>query len=96
MITKEQFIKLITNHLKWSDDIDRVSEAFKADLLECDWADYANVLFDTFLDYTFDDFGRDIIYSQMYEDADYAVIDDKDIDISSVEDLWEVVKDHRK
>lgn len=102
MITKEEFIDLISKQQEWSNRIDEVSEVLNTPtLFECDWVEYAATLFDKTLDLLFDTEGTDNINWWMYEkseDPGPKMWDrnGKEIPTDTIEDLWNLVKDNRK
>lgn len=98
MITKEEFISLISNHQKWSNKIDKVSNILDIPtLFECDWIDYAARLFDDTLSFLFTEAGVDDINWWLYEKrgrSDMKMWDKEgnEIPTETVDDLWEIVK----
>lgn len=102
MITKEEFIDLILKQQKWSDRVDKVSEALNVPtLFESDWVEYASILFDKTLKLLFNGDGIDDIYWWMYEKSgnpELKMWDEsgKEIPTDTVEDLWNLVKDNQK
>ena len=102
MITKEEFIDLILKQQKWCNRSDEVSEALNvATLFECDWVEYASVLFDKTLTLLFNEDGIDDIYWWMYEKSENPELkmwdeSGKEIPTDTVEDLWNLVKNNQK
>lgn len=101
MITKEQFIKLITDHRKHNDRLDEVEEALGLAIYDCDWVEYGNILFDEVLGLLFQEEGVDDINWWLYEKCgrpDYKMWDKdgNEIPTETLDDLWEIVKDYRK
>lgn len=102
MITKEEFIDLILKQQKWSDRVDKVSEALNVPtLFESDWVEYASILFDKTLKLLFNGDGIDDIYWWMYEKSgnpEFKMWDEsgKEIPTDTVEDLWNLVKGNQK
>lgn len=101
MITKEQFIKLITDHRKHNDRLDEVEDVLGLAIYDCDWVEYGNILFDEVLGLLFQEEGVDDINWWLYEKCgrpDYKMWDKdgKEIPTETLDDLWEIVKDYRK
>ena len=67
MITKEQFIKLITDHRKHNDRLDEVEDVLGLAIYDCDWVEYGNILFDKVLGLLFQEEGVDDINWWLYE-----------------------------
>lgn len=98
MITKEQFVKLITDNRKHNDRLDEVEDVLGYD---CDWVEYGNILFDEVLGLLFQEEGVDDINWWLYEKCgrpDYKMWDKdgNEIPTETLDDLWEIVKDYRK
>lgn len=101
MITKEQFIKLITNHCKHNDRLDEVEKVLGCSIFDCDWIEYGNILFDEVLNILFEEEAVDDINWWLYEKGgryDYKMWDKdgNEIPTETLDDLWEIVKDFRK
>lgn len=101
MITKEQFIKLITDHRKHNDRLDEVEDVLGLAISDCDWVEYGNILFDEVLGLLFQEEGVDDINWWLYEKCgrpDYKMWDKdgNEIPTETLDDLWEIVKDYRK
>lgn len=101
MITKEQFIKLITDHRKHNDRLDGVEDVLGLAIYDCDWVEYGNILFDEVLGLLFQEEGVDDINWWLYEKCgrpDYKMWDKdgNEIPTETLDDLWEIVKDYRK
>ena len=101
MITKEQFIKLITDHRKHNDRLDEVEDVLGLAIYDCDWVEYGNILFDEVLGLLFQEEGVDDINWWLYEKCgrpDYKMWDKdgNEIPTETLDDLWEIVKDFRK
>lgn len=101
MITKEQFIKLITDHRKHNDRLDKVEDVLGLAIYDCDWVEYGNILFDEVLGLLFQEEGVDDINWWLYEKCerpDYKMWDKdgNEIPTETLYDLWEIVKDYRK
>lgn len=101
MITKEQFIKLITDNRKHNDRLDEVADVLGLAIYDCDWVEYGNILFDEVLGLLFQEEGVDDINWWLYEKCgrpDYKMWDKdgNEIPTETLDDLWEIVKDYRK
>lgn len=101
MVTKEQFIKLITDNRKHNDKLDEVGNVLGCAIYDCDWIEYGNVLFDGVLNLLFKEEAVDDINWWLYEKAgcpDYKMWDKdgNEIPTETLDDLWEIVKDFRK
>lgn len=101
MITKEQFIKLITDNRKHNDRLDEVEDVLGLAIYDCDWVEYGNILFDEVLGLLFQEEGVDDINWWLYEKCgrpDYKMWnkDGNEIPTETLDDLWEIVKDYRK
>ena len=101
MITKEQFIKLITDHRKHNDRLDEVEDVLGFAIYDCDWVEYEHILFDEVLGLLFQEEAVDDINWWLYEKdgrPDYKMCDKdgKEIPTETIEDLWNIIKDNRK
>jgi hypothetical protein len=101
MITKEQFVKLITDNRKHNDRLDEVEDVLGLAIYDCDWVEYGNILFDEVLGLLFQEEGVDDINWWLYEKCgrpDYKMWDKdgNEIPTETLDDLWEIVKDYRK
>lgn len=102
MITKEEFIDLISKQQKWSNRVDEVSEALNVStLFESDWVEYAASLFDKTIDFLFNEEGVDDISWWLYEKSSNPELkmfdtDGSEIPTETIDDLWEIVKDNCK
>lgn len=101
MITKEQFIKLITDNRKHNDRLDEVEDVLGLAIYDCDWVEYGNILFDEVLGLLFQEEGVDDINWWLYEKCgrpDYKMWDKdgNEIPTETLDDLWEIVKNYRK
>lgn len=101
MITKEQFVKLITDNRKHNDRLDEVEDVLGLAIYDCDWVEYGNILFYEVLGLLFQEEGVDDINWWLYEKCgrpDYKMWDKdgNEIPTETLDDLWEIVKDYRK
>lgn len=101
MITKEEFIDLISGHKKWDKRLDDVENVLHFMPLEVDWIEYGSILFDKTLSFIFNEEGIEDILWWLWEKngrSDMKMWDasGKEIPTETIEDLWEIVKDNRK
>nr|DAR22995.1 MAG TPA: hypothetical protein [Caudoviricetes sp.] len=102
MITKDEFITLINDYQKWSEQVDKASEVLGiSTLFESNLIDYTSRLFDKTINILFDENGTDDIYWWLYEKSgnpDFKMWDEngKEIPTDTVEDLWNIVEKFRK
>lgn len=101
MITKEQFIKLISDNLIHNKRIDEVEAAIKWSIFDWDIVEYGNVLFDFTLSILFEPEAVDDILWWIYERRINPELKMRDkngneIPTETLDDLWEIVKDFRK
>ena len=101
MITKEQFVNLITDNRKHNSRLDEVASIIGYSIYDCDWVEYGNTLFDEVLGFLFQGEGVDDINWWLYEKCgrpDYKMWDKdgNEIPTETLDDLWEIVKDFRK
>lgn len=99
MITKEQFIKLISDKQAQNKRLETLASVFSSNVLDCDLIEYENLLFETMLKFLFKSEAVDDIYWWLYEKSPDLKILDKDgkeMPTETIEDLWNIVKDYRK
>lgn len=102
MISKEEFNKLIEDHIHWSNRIDEVSKVLNfTSLFECDWIDYAAQLFENTINMLFTNDGIDTINWWIYDKrgrSDFKMWDkdDNEIPTETIDDLWNIIKKYRK
>ena len=101
MITKEQFIKLITDHRNYNNKIDEIENVLGCAIYDCDWVEYGNILFDKMLELIFQEQATDYISWWIWEKRgrpDYRMWDKdgNEIPTETLDDLWEIVRDYRK
>lgn len=101
MITKEQFIELISEHQSWNKRIDEVGEALNCFIYEADWVEYTSILFDRTIKLLFNEEAVDDISWWMFEKAGRPEMkmwdaEGNEIPTETIEDLWELVKDNQK
>lgn len=99
MITKEQFVKLISDKQAQNKRLETLVSVFSSNILDCDLIEYENLLFETMLKFLFKSEAVDDIYWWLYEKSPDLKILDKDgkeMPTETIEDLWNIVKDYRK
>lgn len=102
MITKEEFIDLISKQQEWSNRIDQISKILDAPaFFENDWVEYTSILFDKTLNLLFTEEGVDDINWWMYEKSgnpEFKMWDENnnEIPIETIDNLWDIVKEYRK
>lgn len=100
MISKEDFIKVITDYKNWQDRVGQVADVLGLNILESDWMDYPNFLFQDFIESHFDEEGVDWINWWLFEkpinDETQAWDENNnEIQTKTIEDLWNLVETHR-
>lgn len=102
MIRKEDFTKIITDYQGWRNRMLRVSEVLGIDFLDPDWIEYTHFLFQDLIKSHFDEGGVDWINWWLFEKPTFAEgkgeawdADGKVIPTETVEDLWNIVENHR-
>lgn len=99
MITKEEFVKLIDEHVKHYNMLNKLSDITGDDnIFENNIVKYGLSLFEHTIDKHFNDDGRETIYWWLYEDNIEKKIyfndsGKEDIVLKTSEDLWNFVKD---
>ena len=79
MITKEEFIKYISEYQEFEKAIDRIERAlsgksfFRVDLFECDWWESVGIMLDVFTESHFTSLGQDTISWWLWEDVDKVI-----------------------
>ncbi len=100
MITKEEFVKLINDYIKWEARIEEVSDVFGGNLFEVDWVEYTSYQFEDIIKILFNEFGVDTIFWWVFEKRlnPELKIYEEDVEITcdTVEDLYEIVKTNLK
>ena len=86
MITKEEFVKILTNYQKFKNGVKRMFKAFTGNdvYFECDWLEAADYVLETTIESHFTDLGVDWIFYYLYED-----IEDKRVVITIEADMFE-------
>ena len=102
MITKEEFVKILTNYQKFRKGVDRFFEALTGNkyYFECDWIEANDIMFETCIEAIFTEMGADWIFYYLYEDIkDKRLVVTIDADmfegkkeieyhLNSIEELW--------
>lgn len=111
MITKEQFIKFITEYKNFEEAIDRIDQAVSGrnwglNLFECDWYNSVGTMLDTFLNSHFTIDGCDLVNWWLFEDVDKLITQkvDPDLfngeseieyDVEDIEALWDYIQKYK-
>lgn len=101
MISKEEFIQLVFDYQEWDKQVDEATRILGVPLFESPIIDFAHKSFSMCIYYTFDQEGIDIVDWWLYEKSfnPKLYMKDKDgkiIPTDSINDIWELVKNHRK
>ncbi len=102
MITKEEFVKIISEQKKWDERLDEVGKVLNCFPLEMDWVEYGAKLFDNTISILFEEEGVDDINWWLFEKPHLLEgsgmwdEDGKEIPTETIDDLWNIVKDYRK
>lgn len=102
MITKEEFIELISDYKKWTNKVNTASNLLDIpNLFESDLISYGSILFDSLINILFNECGADHISWWLYEKngrEDMKMWDKNknEIPTDSIIDLWNIVKEYRK
>lgn len=99
MITKEAFCKFINTFIEYDTKLDKICKVLNVSLHDCELTEYPGILLDKFLQATFNQNGIDTIYWWLFEkrlnpELEF-YIDDEEINVDTLDDLWEIVKDKR-
>lgn len=96
MIGKDEFVNLIESYKKQDDRIHKIGEA-GFQIWDTDVIEYGYTLFSDVIDILFDKEGSEFIFWWLYEPK--KKIWDKDnneIQVNTIEEFWEFIKDYRK
>lgn len=102
MISKEEFIKLISEQKKWDNRLDEIGKILDCSPLDMDWVEYGALLFERVINILFDMEGVDNINWWLYEKPILSLstriwdADGNEIPMETIEDLWNIVKNYRK
>ena len=105
MITKEEFVKYLTEYQSFEKAITRLGEALGGKgyyyIYECDWYDNVGQMLDIFIDSHFTESGADWIYYYLFENVeDHEVVITKEADmfegeekiiyhLNGIDELWD-------
>lgn len=100
MITKEQFVDLISKHLEWHNQMEEIGKTLNIFIWDANWVEYTSLLFDKTLEFVFNEDGIDDINWWIYEKDNRPEMkmwdsNGDEIPTETIEDLWEIVKDSR-
>ena len=93
---KEDFISLITSHIKWEKEIEEASDSLGIDLFESKIITHCDELFEGIIKHNFSEDSELIIW-WLYEcregkrDEAYVLVDNVKVSCSTIEELWELV-----
>lgn len=104
MITKELFIKYLTQYQRFNSAFERIEEAlmgkpYSSNLYESDWCDSVGYMLDIFLQSHFTEEGCDLICWWLFEDVEHIITQtvtpdlfngksEIEYDVNNIEDLW--------
>lgn len=106
MITKELFVKFLSQYQIFNAAFERIEEAlmgrkYNSNLYESDWYDSVGTMLDLFLESHFTDNGQDLIDAYLFEDCrefwinkDKTLFEDKKeehYEFNSLEELYDVM-----
>ena len=106
MISKELFVKYLTQYQRFSSAFERIEEAlmgkpYSSNLYESDWCDAVGCMLDVFLQSHFTEEGQDLINAYLFEDCrEFWINIDKDLftdkgkehyKYNSLEELYDVM-----
>lgn len=99
-ISKEEFIKLLTEHNKQAERLDKLSDA-GLQIWDSEVIEYGACLFDRLLNVLFTEEGVDWIDWWLYEKAGRPDMkawdeDKEEIPMETMEDLWRYIKQYRR
>lgn len=96
MITKEEFIKLMQTVVNLEKELDRWSD-FGINLFEMKISELISALYDHTFKISFTDEGVDWIYWWLFEPECEAYDSERNkLPTETIEDMWEIVKNHTK
>ena len=101
MITKEKFIKLVSDYIAQNDRVNEIGNVIGLEVFTCDIVEYGNILFEDLLSFLFNEEAVDDIYWWLYERRFNPELkmwdkDGNEISTETIDDLWEIVKDSQK
>ena len=96
MIGKKEFEELIKEHSEQNARIDLLCKVFSTSYGD-PIIDWGFLMFRKVLEYTFDKIGLDWIDYYLYDNPSKRYFsDEKEFPLETLDDLWELIKDHRK
>lgn len=102
MISKEDFIKVITKYQSYRNKVDQISSILGTYFLDSDWMEYPHFLFQDYISSHFGVEGADWINWWLFEkplftEGEAQAWDENhnEIPTDTVDDLWNIVENHR-
>lgn len=96
IISKKDFIFIVTNYETFTNLIDKLHK-LGIDLINGDLHELPCIQFDKIIELFFDEEGGDWISYYLYENPDKRYfVDEEEKKLEDLDDLWELVKDHRR
>lgn len=101
MISKKEFISIISEHRAWENKMDKVQEVLGIVPFDIDFIEYSAILFEKLLDFIFEPEGTDTICWWLWEKnnrSEYKMYDkdDREIPMETIDNLWDYVKEYQK
>ncbi len=101
MLSKKEFIELITSFQEWDKQVDEVSKVLGIPVFDSPIINYAHKIFSMHIYHLFDEEGIDTLDWWLYEKSfnPSLYMEDKDgkrIPTDTLNDIWELVKNHQK
>lgn len=98
ILTKEEFIKLIEDHMNQQSRIDALQDV-GIDVYDSPLIEYGNFLFERIFSIYFSEEGREWIYWWLYEKNGNPEMkawdkDNNEIPTETIEDLWNIVEEY--
>lgn len=96
IISKKDFVSIVTDYQKFTDLIDKLYK-LGVNLIEGDLHELPCKQFDKLVTLFFDEEGEDWISYYLYENPDKRYfVDEEEKKLETLDDLWELIKDHRR
>ena len=96
MITKEIFVEFINNYKYCDNLIDTLNNMLTVNFYDSKYVNAVGRMLDLFVDSHFSEEGSDLIYWWLFESVKKVIYDndDKEIELSTVEDLWDYLENN--